>query len=31
MIQPQKSQPQKIQPKLSALELRIMNELWSRG
>jgi BlaI family transcriptional regulator, penicillinase repressor len=25
------TQPQKIQPKLSALELRIMNELWTRG
>lgn len=26
-----KAQPQKMQPKLSALELRIMNELWTRG
>ena len=25
------TQPPKIQPKLSALELRIMNELWTRG
>jgi BlaI family transcriptional regulator, penicillinase repressor len=31
MTQPPKTQPLKVQPKLSALELRIMNELWTRG
>ena len=31
MTQPQKIPLQKVQPKLSALELRIMNELWTRG
>jgi predicted transcriptional regulator len=31
MTQAPKIQPPKTQPKLSALELRIMNELWTRG
>lgn len=31
MTQTQKMPPPKVQPKLSALELRIMNELWTRG
>lgn len=31
MTQPAKTQAPKLQPKLSALELRIMNELWTRG
>lgn len=31
MTPPPKASPPKAQPKLSALELRIMNELWTRG